>query len=108
MIGAVLTLASDVVEIRVKGNEVYFKSANNLTWATIDGLQLNYEGVLKEFPDLKGEPDWKQQAIKKFKEKIRKLQTEDKKINYIIEDLKKHGYKPKYKCKQGHRPTPIK
>ena len=108
MIGAILTLASEVVEIRVKENEVYFKSANNLTWATIDGLKLNYNGVIKEFPDLEGEPGWKQQAIERFKEKISKLKTEDEKIDYVIEDLKKHGYKPKYKQKQGFRPIPIK
>jgi len=107
MIGAVLTLADDVVEVRVDGNNVIFRTGIMPMWATIDGLSLSYEGVIREFPDLKDEINWKKIATERFKDKIRSFKTEDEKLNYVIEDLKKHGYKPKLKQKAGFRPSMI-
>lgn len=108
MIGAILMLADDVIEIRVIGNTCYFKTTHyGSQWAPIEGLKLNYEGAIKEFPDLHGDPDWETKVIMRFKEKIASLPTEDEKIDYIIEDLRNYGYKPKYKQKQGWRPQKI-
>jgi len=95
--------ASDMVEVRIDGNHILFRSGVHPSWATIDGLNINYEGVCKEFPDLKGDPTWKQQAVERFKDKVASYPTDDEKINYIIEDLKKYGYVPKYYQKGGHR-----
>ena len=36
----------------------------------ISGMRLDYDGVIKEFPDLKDKEDWKQEAVKRFKDKI--------------------------------------
>ena len=107
MIGVIFMFASEMVEVRVTGNNVMFRSGIMPMWATIEGLQLNYEGVCKEFPDLNGAPDWKSQAIGRFKDKIASFKTEDEKIGYISEDLKKHGYIPKYIQRGGHRPVKI-
>lgn len=108
MIGAILTLANEVVEIRVDGNEVYFKSSSyGSCWAPIEGLRLNLVGVIKEFPDLEGDPKWEEKAAIRFKTKIKNMKSEDAKINYIIADLKKHGYTPKYKQKKGFRPEKL-
>lgn len=105
MIGAVLMLANEVVEVRVHDNAVYFRNSNyGGQWAPIEGLKLNYEGVIKEMPELQGNPSWEVEAIVAFKEKIRAMKTEDEKIDYIIDDLRKHGYTPKLKQKQGFRP----
>ena len=108
MIGVIFMFASDMVEVRVDNNTVLFRSGINPGWATIEGLQLNYEGVCKEFPDLKGNPNWKQQAIERFKDKIACYRTEEEKMDYIIGDLKKYGYIPKYVQKGGHRVKRIK
>ena len=72
-------------------------------YAPIDNMQLNYEGVVKEHPDLEGKKDWNQQAIKRFKEKIKSFENENDTAKYIIKELKGVGYEPKYKQKQDFR-----
>lgn len=104
MIGVVLQLASEIVEVRVSENNINFRTGSSQAWATIEGLQLSHSGVLKEFPDLEGDPEWRVKAVNRFKEKVNSFRTEEQKIDYIVEDLAKHGYTPKYKQKQGHRP----
>lgn len=103
MIGVIFMFASDMVEVRIDGNHVLFRSGMNPMWATIDGLQISYDGVCKEFPDLKEQINWKAQAIERFKDKIASFETDKEKVGYIIEDLKKYGYIPKYIQKGGHR-----
>lgn len=103
MIGVIFMFASDMVEVRVNGNHVLFRSGITPMWTTIEGLNLSYDGVCKEFPDLEGQINWKAQAIERFKDKVASYKTEDERMNYIIEDLKKYGYIPKYYQKGGHR-----
>ena len=107
MIGVIFMFASEMVEVRVEGNNVTFRSGVHPQWTTIDGLRIDYEGVCKEFPDLEGEINWKAMAIERFRDKIYCLPTEKEKIEYIMEDLKKHGYVPKYMQQGGHRPKRI-
>jgi len=95
--------ANDMVEVRVEGNNVLFRSGITPSWTTIEGLQLSYEGVCREFPDLEGQLNWKEQAIERFKDKVAGFKTDDKRMEYIMEDLKKYGYIPKYYQKGGHR-----
>jgi hypothetical protein len=107
-IGLILQLASELIEVRIDNNIVYFRTANTGgAFATIDNLKLSYSGVVKEHPDLKDVKDWREQTIKRFKDKIKTIDTEEKQATYIIEDLKKYGYKPLYKQKKGFRPIKL-
>jgi hypothetical protein len=106
-IGVLFEYAAEPVEVRVEGNNVLFRTTQTGGWASIDNLQLDYSGVIKEFPNLKGNDNWRTEAIKRFKDKIKKFKTEQVRINYIINDLKQHGYVPRYIQKKGHRPKAI-
>jgi len=104
MIGIIFQLASEHVQVNIDGTNVLFRTnGTNGAWATIDNLQLNYAGVLKEHPDLKDSKDWKQQAINRFKDKIKNMKTEKERVDYIISDLTKFGYKGLCKQRQGFR-----
>ena len=99
----------DVILVRVNGNLVEF--ANTMFgafMANIDGLKLSKEGALKEFPDLKDKEDWRSIAISRFKEKIASFPEESEKLTYVIEDLRKFGYKPIFRQKKGFRRVQIK
>jgi hypothetical protein len=103
MIGLIFKFASELVEVRVEGINVYFRTSQLQRFATIDGLKLDKSGVIKEFPDLKDNEEWKKIAVERFKEKIKSYNTEMERADYIIEDLKKFGYKPLYRQRQGFR-----
>ena len=109
MIGVIFQLASETIEVRIDNTNVYFRTTNtNGAWATIDNMKLNYVGVCREHPDLELAKDWREQAIKRFKEKIKTMNTEKERTEYIIQDLKKFGYKPLWLQRQGFRPEAIK
>ena len=96
--------ASDIIVVRLQGNDIQLGStAQGARLAPIDGLKLNYSGVIREFPDLKDRTDWREEAIKRFKEKIKSIPTEHLKAHYIIEDLRKFGYIPKTMQESGKR-----
>ena len=104
MIDLIFYLGSEVVFVRVQGHNVLMASGTNgAQMATIDGIKLSKSGVVKEYPDLNSHPNWREEAIGRFKAKLRELSSEDAIANYVIEDLKKHGYIPKYKQIAGHR-----
>lgn len=105
MIGVVFSLANEVVEVRVDGSSVWFRTSQLQRFADISGIRLDKAGTIKEFPDLKDNKDWREIAIKRFKEKINKMNSEKEITNYIIEDLSKFGYKPLYLQKAGFRPV---
>jgi hypothetical protein len=107
-IGAVFEYASEPVEVRVDGANILFRTMQSGGWLTIDNIKLDYAGVVREFPDLEGSIIWKEEAIKRFKEKIKELKTEKLRIQYIINDLKKHGYIPRFMQQKGFRPEAIK
>lgn len=96
-------MGTEIIFVRVNGTNITFSNSGQLIMSGIDGLKLNYYGTIKEFPDLKDKLDWKDEAIKRFKEKISKMKNEDEIANYIIMDLKNHGYEPKIKQKAGFR-----
>jgi hypothetical protein len=108
MIGVIFEFNGEFVEVRIDNKSVYFRSNNNPYFAKIEGLKLNKEGVEKEFPDLKNDMEWRQKAIKRFNEKVASINTEDGRVNYIITDLRKFGYIPKYIQREGFRPKKIK
>lgn len=107
MIGVIFEFAGEMIEIRVDKNRVYFRRAAT-PWATIEGLKLSKTGVIKEFPDLSLSDNWREIAINRFKEKIKSFKTEEEKVDYVIDDLRKHGYIPKAMQKQGFRVKKIK
>ena len=109
MIEVIFYYGNDVVIARVNGKKIEFGNSlygNKL--ATIDGIRLDKAGTIKEFPDLVDRTDWKQEAIKRFKEHISKLNNEEEITDYIIKELNSKGYIPKYKQIAGFRPTKIK
>ena len=108
MIGVIFNFGTELVEVRVSGDKAYFRTNPLGGYATIDGLKLSKGGVIKEFPDLKGREDWREESIKRFKEKLKELDTEDERVAYIIKDLESHGYKAKAIQKQGFRPKRLK
>ncbi|KKN22713.1 hypothetical protein LCGC14_0912150 [marine sediment metagenome] len=104
MIELIFHYGTEIVLIKIEGNKVTFSnSAYGAVYGSIENLKLSYDGVVKEHPDLETNEDWRGEAIKRFKEKVKSFDTEEETASYIIEDLRKHGYLPKYKQKQGHR-----
>jgi len=108
MIGLIFQFASELIEVRIDKSTIYFRTAySGGAFATIDNIKLSYSGVIKEHPDLKDNKDWQKETIKRFKDKIKTMETEERTAAYIIEDLKKYGYKPLYKQKKGFRPIKL-
>ncbi len=108
MIGVIFDFAGKMVEVRVESNNVLFRTIEfGGALAPIENLRLDYNGVCKEHPDLKDNDNWKKEAIKRFKDKIKSYNTEEEKINYIINDLKKFGYVPTIIQKKGFRPKKL-
>lgn len=108
MIEAIFNHGSEVVIARVSGHKVEVGSTiYGAQMATIDGLKLDFNGTIREFPDLKEDLNWREKAIERFKEHIKTLKTEDEIMDYLILELRTKGYLPKLKQKQGHRPVRI-
>lgn len=108
MIGVVFSFGNEAVEVRIEDSNCYFRTmGTNGQFATIENIKLDKKGSLKEHPDLKDNPEWKEETIKRFKEKMKSFDTETQRMNYIIKDLMKHGYKPKYYQKSGGRQIKI-
>lgn len=98
---------TEVVVIRIDGKNLTFAKQQGqfLQFAKIEGLQLSPAGIIQEFPDLKDKPieEMKQEAIKRFKEYINNMKTEEEIQDYLIQDLAKHGYKAFKLKRQGFR-----
>lgn len=107
MIGVIFKFGNEIIEVRVIDKNVYFRTSNFQQFVDVDGLNLDKNGVEKEFPDLKGNNEWRKIAIERFKEKIKTMDSETQRIKYIIEDLTKYGYVPIRMQRQGHRPIKL-
>lgn len=103
MIQAQFRIGGDIIVAIVDGNNVMFGDADG-QMTTIEGLKLSKGGVIKEFPDLENNDEWRKIVIERFKEKIKTFTSEIDKINYIKEDLIKFGYEPLFYQQAGHRP----
>jgi len=104
MIGILFNFGTETVEVRINNSNVFFRTSQFQRFANIDGIKLDKQGVIKEFPDLYGKEDWQELGRKRFKEKIKKMKNEEEISKYILKDLSKFGYKPLYLQKQGFRP----
>ena len=108
MIEAIFLFGGDVILVRITEHNVEFGNTSyGAQLATIDGLYLSREGVEKEFPDLIGREDWRQEAIRRFKENIKSLKGEKAILKYIKEDLEKHGYILKRYKQNGYREVKV-
>ena len=100
---------NEFVLVRIDGHKILFGNTNYKgQLASIDGLKLNHNGVINEFPDLIGNNSWRDIAIQRFKDKIKDMSNEEEIAIYVIDDLKKHNYIPKLKQKKGFRIEKIK
>lgn len=109
MIEIMFNRANEVAIARIQGNKVEF--GNTLSGAklgTIEGLRLDYAGTIKEFPDLKNDIDWRSKAIERFEKLIKSMKTEKEIMQYLIADLKNHGYIARRYQVAGSRPQLIK
>ena len=108
MIGVVFQFINEVIEVRIDGNNCLFRTGQyGGAFVPIEGLKLDKGGVIKEHPDLKDNEDWREQSIKRFKEHIKKMDSETQKANYVISELSKCGYVGLYIQKQGFRPMKL-
>lgn len=107
MIKLTLKLGSELIEVIVNGNELLFYDIGTRTFTTIEGLKFSKAGVLKEFPELENNPDWKKIALERLKEHIKSLQTERDKIDYCMKELIKFGYTALFIQRAGFRPEKI-
>jgi len=103
MIVLIFERVSELVFIRIEGSNVTFSNSVNGLYGNIDGLKFDYEGAIKENPDLKDNDDWHDETLSRLKEKIQSYETELEISDYIIKELKGVGYLPLYRKKQGFR-----
>lgn len=109
MIGVIFEYGSEKVEVRIDETNCYFRTGQfGGALVPIDSIKIDKTGSIKEHPDLADRDDWKEETIKRFKENLKKLKTENERMKYVIEDLTKVGYKPIYIQRSGHRPQKIK
>lgn len=106
MIEIIFQFGGEIILVKIEGNNVYFGNTTyGARMATIDGIKLSHAGVIKEFPDLEDDENWREEAIKRFKEKIKSCKKEQEIADYVITDLKEHGYIPKRLQINGKRPV---
>jgi len=108
MINITFLFGNQIIEVKIIGSEIYFAEVRGAKaiFVPIEKLKLSVAGILKEFPDLAelSEGDIKIEGIKRFKEKMRKMDSEENIAGYIIKDLTQYGYVPKLYQKNGFRP----
>lgn len=108
MEGVTFQFGNEIIIVTINGNDLKF--ANTMfgaLGASIEGLKLSKSGTIKEFPDLENKENWREEAIKRFKDKIASIEKEEDKVTYVIEDLRKFGYKPLFRQKHGFRRVKI-
>ena len=97
-------LGGEQIAVIVDSNNIMFSDVATGTTTTIQGLKLSKAGAIKEHPDLKDDEEWRKKSIDRLKEHIKTFKTETQKINYVKDELVKHGYTPVFFQRAGHRP----
>jgi hypothetical protein len=109
MIGVTFEYNSTIVEVRIDKENCLFRTSEfGGALVPIENIRLDKAGSIKEHPDLKNDKEWRQKTIKRFKQKLKELNSETERIKYIIDDLSKYGYKPLFMQRAGHRVIKIK
>jgi len=92
--------------VRIQNTQVQFARVmgGHLLWNRIEKA-ITVQGVLKEFPELSDKPNNEVLEIGKqrFIDHIKSLKSETQIKDYIMDELMKHGCKPLYTQRQGHR-----
>ena len=103
----VFEFGTELVAIQINNKVLRFCNVQGgvYKYAPIEGLKLSVSGILKEFPDLRDKPKevMRSIALKRFKNHVKSLNTEDDIKEYLKNDLAKHGYKLKYERRAGFR-----
>jgi len=104
----IFEFGKEIVEMKIKGTNCFFKTKQSFgQFVPISGIRLDKKGVIREHPDLVDNPNWKEEAIDRFESKLKSYNTEMERMKYIVNDLRKYGYKPLYYRREGFR-KPIK
>jgi protein tyrosine/serine phosphatase len=93
-IGILFSFAGQIIDVTINGSVVLFRTSQQNRYGTIDNIKLDKKGTIKEFPDLENDEDWQNKARERFKEKMINMKTERERAEYVLDDLKKFGYKP--------------
>ena len=95
--------SGEIVEVVIDGNNLLFSdSSGQIT--LLEGLRFDKEGVIREFPDLKDDEEWKKKAIERLKEHIKQMKTEKETLDYVKDELVKFGNKALFYRQKGFRP----
>lgn len=95
MIDIIFEFNGEIERVVVKGNIVMFgNNSFGSKMTTIDGLRLDYSGVIREFPDLELEDEWREIAIQRFKKHIKDMISEKDVALYVVDELRKFGHIP--------------
>lgn len=103
MINSILEFAGKVIEVKVENGNLSFKSDNLGGYYPIENIKLSKDGCIKEHPDLKDNPEWRTESIKRLKEHISKINDDNKIMDYVIFELCKIGYNFLSKQRSGFR-----
>lgn len=108
MIEVIFQLGSEMIGVLIRDKDVLFQTVQTgAALIPVDSLGFSKEGVIKEFPDLKNDPDWRAKAIQRFKAHLMTLPDEQARADYIIKDLSKYGYRALIIKKKGFRPKRV-
>jgi hypothetical protein len=107
MIQATFKFTGENHAVIIDGNNIMFADDSGQV-STIEGIKLVKSGVVKEFPELENDPEWRRKVIERFKEKIRTMNSEIEKINYIKDEFVKFGHTALYYKRAGSRPMRFK
>lgn len=100
-------IGGEVINVIVNGEDLIFLDSNG-TLTTINGLRISKGGVIREFPDLEDNSNWKEIALERLKGHLKNQKTDMDKTNYIKDELTKFGYEPMFYQRAGFRPKRFK
>lgn len=102
-INGTFQMGGEQTTIVIDGSNLMFTDESG-TITTIEGLKLDYLGVLREFPELEGDKEWRKKTIELFKERYKLLKNEKDRLDYVREELTKFGWTPLFWQRWGWRP----
>jgi hypothetical protein len=81
----------DLIMVKIIGNNVFFSNEQLgfMADAPIDMLQFDYDGIIKEHPDLadKSPGEARQEALRRLKELISSMRNEDEVKEYVVAQM---------------------
>jgi hypothetical protein len=112
MINLLFKRGQEAVALRIIGSEVQIgmQQGGYFKLAPIEGVQLSVEGILKEFPELKGKSpqEIKKEGVKRFREHLKKFKSEEEVKEYFIKEMLQMGYELIMSQKNNLKPEFVK